>query len=109
MALSKNQKRKFKRYEKIPMTLRDLWERDKLEFSYIFNDEVQDVKKQIYRKPYYRYQDIFETSSPKFLRIDLCQLRMMLNNGRTAGECAEFLKMPITAITRAIKELKAVM
>ena len=105
MALSKNQKRKFQRYGKIPTPLRDMWERDKKEFSYIFDDEIQGVKKLIYRKPHYRFRDHFDTDSPNYLRIDLCQLKKMLADGTTKGECAESFNVPIVAIARAIKEL----
>jgi len=74
MALSKSQKRKFKRYGKIPSLLRDMWERDGVEFSYIFNDEVQDAKKRIYRKPYYRFRDHFDTLYRRPLKTEIIEI-----------------------------------
>ena len=71
MQISKNQKRKLKCYGVVPNCLRTMSEQGSLAFSRLFADEVKTVKKRIYRRPYYSYQEVFDTTSPQFMRIDL--------------------------------------
>ena len=61
MHLSKNAKRKLERYGVLPAALRAISDQSSSVFRQSFGDEIRTAKKRIYRKPWYRYLNEFET------------------------------------------------
>lgn len=75
--LSKNQKRKLERYGIIPAALRTISDQGSSVFRQAFGDEIRTAKKRIYRKPWYRYLNKFETEEA--LKRERKLLREMKN------------------------------